>query len=1206
MHLITVEDLVAAQEKVSKLMPQIISNQSTDREKYEKFQELKKNENECAAILKKLVSPHLPHKSLGLIVQVLDILGQIYEIMGTITKDPECFTWAAIFYQYCANIESNKLHNLLNSNIYKGKLCALNIQLLDTITGVSTSEDKQYRAVDFEKYKEKIKHIRAEASNNIKEIEKHKYKYNELTYVSLSTSTVKEITDNLKHFLRELYNDSQTELSHFGLTPPCAYAVISLGSLAHNQATPYSDLEFAILTENLDYLDSSDESTKNYFTYLTHLVNLKLISAGETRVPIEKYGVDLSHLAHRGIQLDPGGRTPLGIKGQACPLIRTVEGMMEYLKNEGIPQSDLGSILPYILEHTSHVYGDHTLSERYQDQALIFLKSTDAAGSRICEKRAITRLCIDVKEGTSVYPSQQATTSSHIKGELDMWDPYLLLQQEETIIDVKEQIYRIPDRLIYLFGLYFGVKKDHITDVIDALCSRDIINKEAAQNLKFAAAFANNLRLVTYNHNNGHISNVSVLDKDATSAFISPFKAKQDCQLTLEHKMDPLALPIIMEPKTPLTPHQSKTSPNTSYSSMPTYYAESGGGADEIRSYISSTPPSSDVYSMQNRDLKEGGALFRFLYTVAALHTKLTELTTIGKDANIKDPKTLFKDDNFYSDSPLYEALIHSKVGRRGEALERLNALPANAIKQNNQESFKIKKTLGNLYSYYDKNEIAIPLYEKCLEIIQSLPEYKHQHTEIADLFNRIGILYLRQEKHEDAKTYFNMSIEECNKNKLQAVAPSEYIIAINGLSIIHMYYGHYKEAIGLLIDPVKLLDSDSSQIQYSPALALAFANTLHNVGLAYHEQGNYKVAKAQYKASRDMLYKFNRDEPHFLKARIFANIGRMYLEHSLDEEQAIERQAKSDIKHLTYSIKHLAKRSVKYLEKSLKEYITLYKDHNSLDIVEVYNNLGKAYCLRGDYETAKKCFNKILETYGSHPVATAKALCGIGYIWCKYHYYEHALESYIQGLQFIQEHKAVKVKYEILYNIGIMEIKQKEYDKALSTLTDALSLTQRVCTYKGIKDIEKCWDAICQLHIKMHECAVKILYNNISARIGSYRDATLSHTGKEMNEAISQLLAQSTIVSTIEHSKFFDIPPAKTSAHITPSEEDGLTDCMSPGSALSPQRPLDASELLSSTLLLDCTIPATGTVDPSFLGEEGVESVKVIGSAEVIPLTLD
>lgn len=54
----------------------------------------------------------------------------------------------------------------------------------------------------------------------------------------------------------------------------CVYSIITLGSLAREEATPYSDFEWAILIENPKH--------KDYFRRLSELLWIKIINLGET------------------------------------------------------------------------------------------------------------------------------------------------------------------------------------------------------------------------------------------------------------------------------------------------------------------------------------------------------------------------------------------------------------------------------------------------------------------------------------------------------------------------------------------------------------------------------------------------------------------------------------------------------------------------------------------------------------------------------------------------------------------------------------------------------------------------------------------------------------------------------------------------------------------------------------------------------------
>lgn len=82
--------------------------------------------------------------------------------------------------------------------------------------------------------------------------------------------------NSLKKILSEMFKDAILVLGK----APCDYAIIVLGSLARNEATTYSDIEFAILIK--DHGPIVNYKNKSYFKKLTYLVMNKLINLGET------------------------------------------------------------------------------------------------------------------------------------------------------------------------------------------------------------------------------------------------------------------------------------------------------------------------------------------------------------------------------------------------------------------------------------------------------------------------------------------------------------------------------------------------------------------------------------------------------------------------------------------------------------------------------------------------------------------------------------------------------------------------------------------------------------------------------------------------------------------------------------------------------------------------------------------------------------
>ena len=156
----------------------------------------------------------------------------------------------------------------------------------------------------------------------------------------------RDIQDMYIRFVSMLARECEDSLGK----PPCDYTCIALGSVARMEATPFSDLEFAILYSDPDIGDKI-----NYFRALSYFLHLKVINLGETILPamaIEQLN-DFQSLdpnddwfydseTPRGISFDGAmpwaSKTPLGRMATenkpALELIRTPKQMAELQDEE--------------------------------------------------------------------------------------------------------------------------------------------------------------------------------------------------------------------------------------------------------------------------------------------------------------------------------------------------------------------------------------------------------------------------------------------------------------------------------------------------------------------------------------------------------------------------------------------------------------------------------------------------------------------------------------------------------------------------------------------------------------------------------------------------------------------------------------------------------------------------------------------------------
>ena len=485
-------------ETACKLVEDILS--ATDLSKERKIAQLKIiDQEQYKPLIRDLAYKKAPSELKDL-TKVLEDLAYLSINFGDLSSNLQHYTDAAVFYQSVITTITEKINPDLSDAEYTDKIARI-YKVLDVLSSKILSIGSIIRdgsAI--------FKHTHAESAENKKilsglrksvavkmsVIEEHIYnsktedvkvqaKYQK-QYMTESRKLFEEITESMKSFLAKLYSDAEKEMGQ----PPCKYTVIGLGSMALKQITPYSDLEFAILTENEAYKSSVNPKIREYFKNLSHLVNFKMITLGETVIPTSKYGVDLSHLVHRGINFDLGGKTSLGRidKDKPYDLVQTVEKMLWYVHNEQEKASHIDKNLPYILEQVCYLYGNKNLVAKYKAGVSAFLHKHVSEGSQSGLLNYQDRALKLLNEGV-VEINYMQNNASHLalrsKGNLEQFQP--LSGNDGQLFDVKQEIYRLADRFLYSLGLYYGIQGESSWDTVERLYACRIINEQASMKL---------------------------------------------------------------------------------------------------------------------------------------------------------------------------------------------------------------------------------------------------------------------------------------------------------------------------------------------------------------------------------------------------------------------------------------------------------------------------------------------------------------------------------------------------------------------------------------------------------------------------------------------------------------------------------------------------------------------------------------------------
>jgi tetratricopeptide (TPR) repeat protein/endonuclease/exonuclease/phosphatase family metal-dependent hydrolase len=693
---------------------------------------------------------------------------------------------AAAAYQYVlkfipGNLETYKKIEQIHSAMVK--LCNGSINQLISINSQSD--------LDKLSHKSKLQVLREETRTSFKQIESYKNAGNEELYVNKSAELFKEIARKMEQYLGGLYQSAENMLD----AVPCKYAVIGLGSMALRQMTPYSDLECAIL------ISEDDPKHREYFRNLSQLVHFMVINLGETVIPTSRYGIDLGKFIPQAVNFDLGGKTPLGRleKDKPYELIQTVEEMLKYLKNDGNKSEHIDKNLAAVLQKVCFIYGEKSLVENYQTKVKEFLLLPDESGKLNCESRAIKALWEGVEE---LDYTKSSPLPKKIEGNLKQFgfEPH---EATGKLFDVKQEIYRLPDRLIYNLGLLYGIQEESSWDTIDKLCELGKISPGGLVNLKKALTFATNLRLKTYDHYGCQKETI-----DFSNAYNTPNPKSEESRAALiktfqlaDYDLLPdgslfeyyyTILPFHKE----LVQYCEDRNPLNFINKG--FYEKSNKTKAEVYHRLGQLEASLECRKSYKSELKENGQaiskeMVETLYKIGMLHISLSK------------PRPA-------SDS--FE-----------EALKMSCVLPGNKYKfyASLQNSFGTAKYLLGDYSNALKHHtIALTQHQKLLG---------SNHAKIAEIYNNIGLCHLRLREHELCIKAFNDAYRIFNNCK-DVTGEAK---TLDNIGVYYREVGQYKEALDTHHKALKIYE----EIYSKPMCA----TVLFNLGIDYDKLSNFKDA---------------------------------------------------------------------------------------------------------------------------------------------------------------------------------------------------------------------------------------------------------------------------------------------------------------------------------------------------------------------------
>lgn len=296
---------------------------------------------------------------------------------------------------------------------------------------------------------------------------------------------------------------------------------------------------------------------------------------------------------------------------------------------------------------------------------------------------------------------------------------------------------------------------------------------------------------------------------------------------------------------------------------------------------------------------------------------------------------------------------IHAALGSAFASLHQYdNALDAyktaNKLKP---DDAMIQHQLGNIYSKRGKRSNAIIHHQKAIALSPNLATAHYQ----------LGLLYSQEDRLDDAISAYKIAYEK----------DPELIEALYNLAQTHIRIGNREEA--------------------------------QNVMQLYDKQ------KVVVKPIQELRGSLQRTTPPVERAKILANIGRLYLRNENYEKAVWE------------------------YEKALAL---------NPQVIEAYNGVGIAYTMLNRFSEAIDAQQKALSLQPNF----AEAQAGLGLVYLAQKKDEIALKHYQKALTLNQnntENRKIKFEEEVHLKIGLILINQKRYPEAVSAYKTVIQLNK-------------------------------------------------------------------------------------------------------------------------------------------------------------------
>ncbi|KAI8510479.1 hypothetical protein Bbelb_113950 [Branchiostoma belcheri] len=678
-------------------------------------------------------------------------------------------------------------------------------------------------SIAFDHIKE-LHNSRARVKSQLKTVheENNPYKYDEddpvvkqieIKRAEAITNLFKTIAVTRQEFIQALTEECIAKLG----PPPCKYAFIGLGSQATELVTPYSDLEFAILTEE----GKDDDDTRRYFLNLTHYLHLKVINLGETILPamaIPSLNDFLSEdpekdwffdsVTPRGFAFDGfmpwASKTPFGrdeTKSKpSVSLIQTPAKLAEY-QHMHIALAE-GYHLSDILRRVTYLAGDKSLVEEY----------TDRANKSVDRSSVLTRLSVtfedDIRQIESIEPTGK-------------------------LLNVKKEIYRFASVAVDVLSTRCGLMIPSVWGLIEELYKTQQISHEDAHHLTVLISISAELRLRTYIANGGQKDRLSPLtemkvqlDKhDVDNTFVEGFG---DQRKAIRYHVKSLKMRKAIYGKT--TPHPDIAS---SLNNIGNCWNDLGDQRKAIRYYEQSLN------------------MAKIIYGATTAHPNIASFSSnIGAYWNeLGDQRKAMR---YYEQSLKMWKVIYGDGAKHCHIAYSLN-------------------NIGNCWHKLGYQRKAIGYYEQSLQMSKAIFGETTPHPDIASWLNNIGNCWHKIGYQSTAIRYYEQSLKMRETIYGETTPHTDIASSLNNIGNCWHKIGDQSKAIRYYEQSLKMKKDIYGKTTPHPAIAIS----LNSIGNCWHELGYQRKAMSYYEQSLQMKTSiYGKTTPHPAIATSLSSIG--------------------------------------------------------------------------------------------------------------------------------------------------------------------------------------------------------------------------------------------------------------------------------------------------------------------------------------------